>query len=277
MLYPNSPKTQSYSQFNVGVGTGNNQISPVNDGKRGERDDTCCHFPSIHVEGGHGTPRIFAENGCAAGEASNHISMRPLSAEAIALDDKEHTANEEKECRWQRGLMGNFVNAQVQADYDRDHPMINLSTGLKSMLGFSGLTFIFRLSYNTTSFVDQLDGRNKNEYVYSMVVGGILVVLVTALTALVNRAVLDRDALRLASYGKSLLLVSFFAWWSYTQMELDTPHYTNIVMQTDTYVNWTQCQGIPSLSLSLSLLLHAPPALSCLAACLPAPFEPFFV
>ena len=90
--------------------------------------------------------RVNREQGGIATAQAN-VEMYGLSVDGV--DPEDAAGRDAQPSRWDRNFFGNFIDEEVQADYDMDHPINNLATGYKSTLFFLSVTYTFRVIYNT--------------------------------------------------------------------------------------------------------------------------------
>ena len=181
------------------------------------------------------------------GTSTTGVSMNRLLAvglEATSIANDENVLTEVS--RYDRDVLGNFQDPQVQKEYDENHAVVNLGTGYKAALFFVALTYFFRLIYNTSTFANNLEGADLPQYVTSMIFGASFIAILALMTMVTTRQNASIESLKLSSYMLCLIEVVVAGWWCWSIILDDVPHYTNLAIKTNKFVNWTlteTCHG----------------------------------
>ena len=120
--------------------------------------------------------------------APSEINLSTLDTDCLQdMEDAELTKSAETllhEVRTQhfsRTCAGAFFNGAIETEYLTANPGRSVPVSSRALLAMTWVMFIFRASFLSVDYFNELDGRDSDKYTTSLILGGALAVLVSLL------------------------------------------------------------------------------------------------
>merc|ERR1711957_367593 len=182
--------------------------------------------PAMAVPLDSSTPRFLYQ-----GRSGNDF-VRALGFDLTSFDDP----------RYSRSCFGTFSDPNIEEAYERERPGVNVVNGHRQLLMLHGALTVLRPILFGSKFYSELDGRYEEDFTSSILLVSSFCGFLILMNILFHMWKTELGV-QVASYMIIFEATSIVAIWAYINFFIDTEFYTDMVVDSNTYVTWTACEA----------------------------------